>query len=185
MGLGRITVFGSSRVTSDEATYRDAMHLGRLLAQGGYTVCSGGYGGVMEAVSRGAADAGGPVIGITVRAWARRLQANPWVAREVAAPHLFERLMRLTESDAYVALEGGPGTLCEVALAWNLFQTESIPVRPLILVGSPWQHLIRCLESGLRVEPRDLALLQFAATVEEVLPLLPGHPAGHPERPHI
>src|SRR5438105_11277691 len=130
MGVGRITVFGSSRVTPGEATYRDAMRLGRLLAQGGYTVCSGGYAGVMEAVSRGAAEAGGTVIGITVRAWAPRLQANPWVATEVAAPHLFERLMRLTESDAYIALEGGPGTLCEVALAWNLFQTESIPVRP-------------------------------------------------------
>src|SRR5437879_547949 len=111
MGLGRITVFGSSRVTPDEATYRNAMRLGRLLAQGGYTVCSGGYAGVMEAVSRGAAEAGGTVIGITVRAWAPRLQANPWVAREVAAPHLFQRLMRLTESDAYIALNGGPVTL--------------------------------------------------------------------------
>jgi predicted Rossmann-fold nucleotide-binding protein len=88
--------------------------------------------------------------------------------------------MRLTESDAYVVLEGGPGTLGEVALAWNLFQTESIPVRPLILVGPSWRRLIKCFEAGLRIEPRDLALLQFAETVEEVLPLLPGHPASPP-----
>jgi uncharacterized protein (TIGR00725 family) len=178
--VGRVTVFGSSRVTPGESTYQNAMRLGWLLAQGGYAVCSGGYAGVMEAVSRGAAEAGGTVIGITVQAWAPRLQANAWVAREVATPNLFDRLMRLTETDAYVALEGGPGTLGEVALAWNLFQTESIPVRPLILVGPSWRRLIKCFEAGLRIEPRDLALLQFAETVEEVLPLLPGHPASPP-----
>ncbi len=176
MGLGRVTVFGSSRATPDEAAYRDAVRLGRLLAERGYTVCSGGYTGVMEGVSRGAAEAGGTVIGVTVEAWASRQQPNAWVTREVVTPHLFERLRRLVESDAYVALRGGPGTLGEVALAWNLFQTESIPLRPLILVGPEWRQLVRCFEAGLRVESRDLALLQFAGTVEEVLPLLPGPP---------
>lgn len=178
MGPGRVTVFGSSQVTPGEAVYQDALRLGRLLAQGGYTVCSGGYTGVMEAVSRGAAEAGGSVIGITVEAWASRQQPNAWVAKEVVTPHLFERLMRLVESDAYVALQGGPGTLGEVALAWNLFTTGSIPVRPLILVGPEWRHLVRCFTSGLRIQPGDLALLRFAETVEDVLPLLPGTTAS-------
>jgi uncharacterized protein (TIGR00730 family) len=173
MGARRVTVFGSSRVTPDEPAYHEALRLGRLLARAGFIVCSGGYAGAMEAVSRGAAEAGGAVVGITVKPWASRLQANVWVGEEVVTPHLFERLLRLTESDAYVALPGGPGTLGEVALVWNLFQTESVPVRPLILVGPEWRHLVRCFETGLRVEAQDLALLQFAATVEEVLPLLP------------
>lgn len=174
MGL-RVTVFGSSRLTEAEAGYQDARRLGRLLAQTGYAVCSGGYAGAMEAVSRGAAEAGGTVIGITVGPWANRLKANAWLTEEVVTPHLFERLLRLTESDAYVALPGGPGTLGEVALAWNLFQTDSVAVRPLVLVGPQWRQLVRCLEAGLRVEPRDLALLQLADTVEDILPLLPGY----------
>jgi uncharacterized protein (TIGR00730 family) len=175
----RVTVFGSSRVTPDEPAYQEARRLGRLLAQAGYTVCSGGYAGAMEAVSRGAAQAGGTVVGITVELWASRLQVNSWVGEEVVTPHLFERLLRLTESDAYVALPGGPGTLGEVALVWNLFQTESVPLRPLILVGPQWRQLVRCFERGLRVETRDLELLQFARTVEEVLPLLPRPSADH------
>ena len=178
MSLGRVTVFGSSRVTPDEDAYKQAVRLGRLLAREGYTVCSGGYAGVMEAVSRGAAEAGGAVVGITVACWGSRLRANSWVGEEIATPHLFERLLRLTESDAYVALPGGPGTLGEVALAWNLFQTESIPLRPLILVGPQWRQLVRCFEAGLRLDAQDLALLQFAETVDDVLPLLPRPPGG-------
>lgn len=174
MGLGRVTVFGSSRVTAAEAGYQDARRLGRLLARAGYTVCSGGYGGAMEAVSQGVTEAGGTVIGITVALWAKRVKANTWLAEEVVTPDLFDRLRCLIESDAYVALPGGPGTLGEVALVWNLFQTDSIGLRPLVLVGPQWRQLIRCFETGLRIEPRDLALLQFADSVEDVLPLLPG-----------
>ncbi len=183
MTFGRVTVFGSSRVTPEEAAYQDAIRLGRLLARAGYTVCSGGYAGVMEAVSRGATEAGGRVVGITVELWASRLRPNTWVGEEIVTAHLFERLLRLTESDGYIALPGGPGTLGEVALVWNLFQTESIPLRPLVLVGSQWRHLVRCLEAGLRVEARDLELLQFAETVDEVLPLLPAPSTGQRRDP--
>jgi uncharacterized protein (TIGR00730 family) len=178
MAIARVTVFGSSRAAPGEPAYEEALRLGRLLAEAGYAVCSGGYAGAMEAVSQGAAEAGGAVVGITVQQWAPRVQVNSWVGEEVVTPHLFERLRRLIESDAYVALPGGPGTLGEVALVWNLFQTESVPIRPLILVGPQWRRLVRCFEAELRVEARDLALLQFAATVDEVFPLLPGHSTG-------
>ena len=167
--MSRVTVFGSSQAISTEPAYRDAVRLGRLLAQAGYTVVSGGYAGLMEAVSRGAAEAGGKVVGVTVKLWAARAQPNPWVAEEVVTDHLFERLALLTQADAYVALHGGAGTLGEVALAWNLFQTESIPLRPLVLVGPEWRRIVRCLEGGLRLGPDDLRLLRFAATVDDVL----------------
>lgn len=172
MAISRVTVFGSSRATPDEPEYAQAVRLGRMLAQAGYIVCSGGYSGLMEAVSRGAAEAGGNVIGITVAQWAQRAQVNAWVGEEIVAPHLFDRLLQLTGSDAYVALHGGPGTLGEVALAWNLFQTASLPLRPLILVGPQWRRLIRCVEGSLRIEPADLDFLQFAPTVDDVLALL-------------
>ena len=172
MTVRRVTVFGSSRATPSDPAYVDAMRLGALLAKAGYAVCTGGYSGLMEAVSRGAAEAGGRVVGVTVKSWAARIQANAWLGEEIAAEHLFERLLRLTESDAYVALSGGLGTLGEVALAWNLFQTASIPVRPLVLVGELWPRLVASMKAELRVEPRDLELIQFARSVDEVVPLL-------------
>jgi uncharacterized protein (TIGR00730 family) len=175
MILPRVTVFGSSRATSNDPVYAEAVRLGRLLAEGGYAVCTGGYSGLMEAVSRGAAEAGGRVVGVTVKSWASRIRPNAWLGEEIATEHLFERLLRLTESDAYVALSGGLGTLGEVALAWNLLQTESIPVRPLILVGHLWPRLVACLKAELRVEPRDFELVQFAESVDGVVPLLAGH----------
>lgn len=178
MTLLRVTVFGSSRAIPTDPVYEEAMRLGRLLAEGGYEVCTGGYSGLMEAVSRGAAEAGGRVVGVTVKSWASRIRPNAWLGEEIAAEHLFERLLRLTESDAYVALPGGLGTLGEVALAWNLFQTESIAVRPLILVGGLWPRLVTCLRTELRVEPRDLELVHFTESVDGVIPLLAGHAIG-------
>lgn len=172
MGSRQVAVFGSSRARPTEEAYRDALRLGRLLAKAGYAVCSGGYGGVMEAVSRGAREAGGTAVGITVELWSARKQPNSWLSREVATPHLFERLRLLIESDAYVALPGGLGTLGEVVVAWNLFQTASIPLRPLILVGPSWREVLQSLRSGVRVETEDLALLRCVDTVDEVLPLL-------------
>jgi uncharacterized protein (TIGR00730 family) len=183
VSVRRVTVFGSSRATPGDAAYADAMRLGRLLAEGGYAVCSGGYAGLMEAVSRGAAEAGGLVVGVTVKSWASR-QPNAWLGEEIAAEHLFERLLRLTESDAYVALSGGLGTLGEVALAWNLFQTESIPRRPLILVGHTWTRLVAHLTAELRVEPGDLELVQFAESVDDVVPLLAGCATGRAPDPN-
>jgi len=168
----RVTVFGSSRVVADDALYEEARRLGGLLAQAGYAVCSGGYAGVMEAVSRGATEAGGATIGVTVAAWSERLRANRWLTREVATAHLFERLERLIASDAYVAMAGGPGTLGEVAITWNLFQTDATARRPLVLVGAQWRQVIACLQQGIRVTAQDLALLRFADTVEDVVPAL-------------
>jgi predicted Rossmann-fold nucleotide-binding protein len=92
----------------------------------------------------------------------------------VAASDLFVRLRRLIKSDAYVALPGGAGTLGEVALAWNLIQTESISPRPLILVGPRWRALVDCFQRTLSIEARDFALLTIADSVDDVVPQLTG-----------
>lgn len=178
-----ITVFGSSSVRPDDAAYRDALRLGRLLAEAGYALCTGGYAGVMEAVSRGAVEAGGHAIGVTVTSWAGRLRPNQWVREEVAMPDLFQRISRLVAADAYVAMPGGLGTLGEVALTWNLFQTHSIPRRPLVLVGRAWRDALECLPVGVRIEPRDLDLVQLVNTVDEVVPAIRSGASGLPAAP--
>jgi uncharacterized protein (TIGR00730 family) len=166
---GCVTVFGSSQVLPDDAAYRDALRLGRLLAEAGYTLCTGGYAGVMEAVSRGAVEAGGHAIGVTVTSWAGRIRPNRWVTEEIAAADLFQRIARMVAADAYVAMPGGLGTLGEVALTWNLFQTESVPRRPLVLVGRAWRDVLACLPAGVRIAPRDLELVRPVDTVDEVV----------------
>ena len=77
-----VSVFGSSQAERGSLAYEEAKQVGALLAQEGLTVCSGGYGGVMEAVSRGAKEAGGSVIGVTT-SWFNNLSANLWVDEEI------------------------------------------------------------------------------------------------------
>ena len=119
--------------------------LGGLLAQRGYTVLTGGYIGVMEAVSRGASEAGGHVIGVTcedIEAW-RKVKANAWVKEEWRKKTLLERMLAIIEGcDAAIAMPGGLGTLAEISVMWNLMVVESLPRRPLILVGSGWQSTL-------------------------------------------
>lgn len=141
----KVSVFGGSHPKPGDPAYAEALELGRLLAQRGHIVLNGGYIGTMEAVSRGAAEAGGHVIGVTcdeIETW-RQGGANAWVKEEWRRKTLMERLQTLVqECDAAIALPGGPGTLTEVALTWNLMIVESMRRRPLILVGGGWQSVI-------------------------------------------
>src|SRR5678816_3721819 len=117
----RVSVFGGAQPKEGEAAYTEALNLGRMLAERGHTVLTGGYIGTMEAVSRGANEAGGHVIGVTcedIERWRPRT-ANQWVKEEIRKETLIERLHTLIhESDAAFALAGGAGTLTEVALMW-------------------------------------------------------------------
>ena len=99
----------------------------------------------MEAVSRGAKEAGGHVIGVTcedIEAW-RGVKANAWVKEEWRKKTLLERMQAIIEGcDAAIAMPGGVGTLVEVSLMWNLMVVESLHRRPLILVGKGWQSTL-------------------------------------------
>src|SRR5260370_15493725 len=76
-----ISVFGSSRPHEGDADYEQARALGRALGERGWKVCTGGYGGVMEGVSRGAKEAGGKTVGVTAEFFQAR--ANRWVDEEI------------------------------------------------------------------------------------------------------
>ncbi len=191
-GVSRvISVFGGSRATEDSPEYQHAYELGRLLAERGYAVCSGGYDGTMAAVSRGAKDAGGRTIGVTVEALAWR-SPNRWIDEEVATASLFARLEQLaTLGDAYVAVRGGIGTLLELTLIWNLLELRTFPLKPLVALGPGWRSVLRSLPRHLAVRPDDLALVQLAPTPTVAVELLERHFAGqaHPSpaarRAHI
>jgi hypothetical protein len=173
-----VSVFGGSRATEDSPEYQDAYRLGRLLAERGYTVCNGGYDGTMAAVSRGAKDAGGRTIGVTIEALAWR-SPNPWIDEEVSTATLFARLEQLaTLGDAYVALRGGIGTLLEVALVWNLVELQTFPEKPILALGASWRLALRGLPRHLAVRPEDLALITFVPTPEAAVAYLERYFAG-------
>jgi uncharacterized protein (TIGR00725 family) len=141
------------------------------LAERGHIVLTGGYIGVMEAVSRGAREAGGHVIGVTsedIEAW-RPIKANAWVMEELRVKTLMERLHTLIhESDAALALPGGAGTLAEISVMWNLMIVESLHRRPLILIGDGWQSVFdqffQGFEAYMPVHQREI--LRFAKDIQ-------------------
>jgi uncharacterized protein (TIGR00730 family) len=168
-----ISVFGGSAPTADSAAYEMAMRLGALIAAAGWRVASGGYEGSMEAVSRGARQAGGQALGVTCDVFERAgLKPNAWVSEVVHLSTLRERLYYLVnECDAAVALPGGIGTLSEVAFTWSLMQAGEIAAKPLILVGPEWNRTVLAFldsQAGM-VRPRDLELVTLCPTVEAAI----------------
>lgn len=161
----QVAVLGSARLDEDAPSWPAALELGRLLAEGGATVVTGGYAGLMAAVSRGAHEAGADVVGLTMSAW-RELQPNDWVTEARASDHYGARLQALLEMDAVVALDGGVGTLSELAVVWAAAQTE--PEAPaIVLLGRAWPPLIDAFRRELVIDERDLALLRVATTPVE------------------
>ena len=169
-----VSVFGGSAPRLETPAYAEARALGGALARAGWTVATGGYYGVMEAASRGAAEAGGHVIGVTCRLiedW-KGLHANPWVKEEIKFTTLRERLSHLVEfCDAAVALPGGIGTLSEVALTWSLLQTGEIKRKPLVVVGRLWSETVSTFlrESGGYLHDGDAELIRVARDVNEAV----------------
>ena len=172
-----ISVFGGSQPKEGETAYTEAQELGRLLAQRGHTVLTGGYIGTMEAVSRGANEAGGHVVGVTcddIEAW-RAVKPNQWVKEERREKTLLGRLQALIEGcEAALALPGGAGTLTEIALMWNLMIVESLPRRPLILIGGGWQSTFDQFFKDLEIytSARQREMLQFAEDVKTAVEML-------------
>ncbi len=173
----KISVFGGSQPKMGSTAYAEAQSLGTLLAQRGHTVLTGGYMGTMEAISRGAAEAGGHVIGVTceeIERW-RSTGANPWVLEEWKKETLIQRLQSLIEScDAALALPGGPGTLTEISLMWNLMIIGSLPPRPLVLIGEGWQTVFNqvFLALGGYSPPGQRELLKFAPDIKSAVEIV-------------
>ncbi|MBM4431290.1 MAG: LOG family protein [Chloroflexi bacterium] len=167
-----VSVFGSSQVQPGSLAYVEGKQVGTLLAQAGLTVCSGGYGGVMEAVSRGAREAGGGAIGVTSSLFANRT-ANPWVSEEIPTSSFLERVQTMVSmAQGFLALKGGIGTLTEVSVVWSLLQTGSIPPKPLILLQDPWQGLLDFCAHKLVLRPTDWNHVRLASSAEAAAQIL-------------
>jgi hypothetical protein len=140
-----ITVFGSAFTKPEETYYSEVEEIGKLLAQKGYSICSGGYAGIMEAVSKGAKSVKGKTIGITVVGWSAI--PNQYLDEVVEMPNLMERIMELiTISDGYIVLKGGTGTLTELAVTLELMNKKSIPEKPIFVYKGFWKNVLETLK---------------------------------------
>ena len=162
-----VAVFGSSTVREHDAAWREAHELGAALAQRRVATMSGGYGGAMAAVSRGAHEAGGHVIGVTVDLFERRGPVNPWVRERVHTPDLFERLRHLVDAaDGYVVVAGSIGTLTELFLVWTLVSVEGRPAAPIVLMGPQWRAWLDLHKGPAFIPARLHNLVEIADTPE-------------------
>lgn len=165
-----VAVLGSARLTESDTRWQLAYRLGELLAAAEFITITGGYGGLMEAVSRGAHAAKGRVIGLPMQHWTQ-LSPNTWNTVLRWSPDYGTRLNHIQRCDAVVALPGGIGTLSELTLAWAARQTEGRST-PLVLLGDCWPPLVAAIRAHLIVGEEDVQLLHCVNSPEEVLQVI-------------
>lgn len=166
-----ITIFGGSKCGESSPEYQQAKELGARLAEAGFTICTGGYLGIMEAASRGAREKGGRVFGIVMNQF--KSEPNRYLTDKVATDHFYDRLQNLiTRSVGFVAFRGGMGTVTEISLVWNKLQTRVLDPRPLVLIGECWRHVVESWQENLVVSDADVSFLDFAANSEDACRLI-------------
>ncbi len=162
-----VTIFGSSRPLPGSSAYARAERLGLEIAQRGWVVCNGGYGGTMAAAAKGARRADGQTIGITCALYSG--SPNPYITHHEAASDLFARLGRLLDlGDAYIVLPGGSGTLLELALVVEYLHKRLMPPAPVLLLGRTWRPAL----AAARRDNGDMAALEEVNTPEAAVEAL-------------
>ncbi len=166
---GTIAIFGTSKAKPGEKVFEDALQLGRLLAENGFIIANGGYGGTMLAAAKGAAQASGQVIGVTCNAFGR--SANEYVTRQIRTDTLEQRLKTLVDiADDYIVLPGSTGTLLELATVWELENKGFTNAdKSIIIIGPFWQKLISMMESA---DSECSSCIKYAQTPRQAVEML-------------
>jgi uncharacterized protein (TIGR00730 family) len=180
-----IAVFGSSRARRGDELFREGLKVGRTLAANGFDVMTGGYTGVMEAVSQGAHEGGAHVLGITMKGFEDR--ANLYVMDEIYTPNFYVRFRWLIDSaDGWVAMRGGMGTLAEMTFAWEKLSLRMFAERPLVLLGFQWRSVLDSWLENMTVTLDDYRGLTVVETPEKACQVLRAFfDRGEPVRPGL
>ena len=171
-----ITVFGSARIHGDSEEYAQAREVGRLLAEAGFAVVTGGGPGVREAANRGAREGGGLSVGFNIDLPLEQHE-NPYLDIELTFKHFYARkTMFVKAAEGFVIFPGGFGTLDELFEALTLIQTGKVLHFPVVLFDSEyWRPLLdwirdRLLADGM-ISAEDLELLEVTDDPERVVAL--------------
>jgi hypothetical protein len=172
-----VSVFGSARTPSDHPEYQSGRELGEALARAGYAVITGGGPGAMEAVNRGASEAGGKSVGLGIELPFEQ-SLNDWVDLGINFRYFFARkTMFVKYAQAFVILPGGFGTLDELFEALTLVQTRKVTRFPVILFGTEyWSGLLDWIRNSVlpagKIGAADLGLIHVTSSVEEVVAII-------------
>jgi uncharacterized protein (TIGR00730 family) len=175
-----VSIFGSARIGRGHPYYGDAIAVAEALSRAGYSIITGGGGGVMEAANRGARKGEGRSIGLNIRL-PHEQKPNGYADTVVHFNYFFARkVMFVKYACAFVALPGGFGTLDEIFEALTLKQTRKIHDFPVILFGSRfWGGMVDWLrDQPLRermISRGDLRLFQVTDEVGEVVRIIERH----------
>ena len=159
-----VTVFGSARIREGHRSYAQARIVGRLFAEAGFAVVTGGGGGVMEAANRGCHEAGGQSVGFNI-VLPHEQDTNPYLDLVHTFDHFYARKVMLVKaSEGFVLFPGGFGTLDEMFEALTLIQTDKVLDFPVVLFDTAfwgglveWLHA-RPLAEGM-ISPEDEQML--------------------------
>lgn len=162
-----VTVFGSSIPKPGDNEYEVAYNLGKKLAAAKLNVCSGGFQGIMDAVSKGASENGVKAVGVTLDIY--NVRPSKFLTEEIKCHSLFERLENLLKiGDAYIVLQGGTGTLVELALVWEYMNKKMIDVKPFASYSTMWKEIIDIMEVQIRKENRKNGLIKCFEEIDEL-----------------
>lgn len=161
----RVTVFGSAFPKEGDKEYETAYEIGKLLAKKGFDVNTGGYAGIMEAVSKGVTENGGKAVGITLNYV--KTKPNKFLTEVISCNTLFERITKLIElGDAYIILQGGTGTLLELAAVWESLNKNLMNPKPVACHSQMWREIGKTMNAQLQKEGRDTNLISFFDDVD-------------------
>ena len=171
-----VSIFGSARTPDENPYYQMTVEIGRLLAEKGYGVISGGGPGIMEAANKGAHTAGGKSVGLNIELPFEQFH-NKYIDRDriLEFKYFFVRkVMFMKYSQGYIVMPGGFGTMDELFEAITLIQTGKIARFPIVLVGSEyWNGLLEWVEKTMLgnayISPEDLKLYRVVDTAEEAV----------------
>ncbi len=169
-----VSVFGSARTAEDNEYYTDAVETGRLLAEAGFEVITGGGPGIMEAANRGAFETGKVSVGCNIELPFEQ-KPNPYQTKSLTFKYFFVRkTIFIKYSNAYIIFPGGFGTLDELFEALTLIQTRKIRNFPVVLFGSQyWRGLLSWLTSTMlnekNINPEDLGLIHLTDSPKDAV----------------
>jgi uncharacterized protein (TIGR00730 family) len=189
-----VALFGSARVARGSKPYEDARAVGRRFGEAGWSVVTGGGGGVMEGANRGAQEGGGVSVGFNIQL-PHEQQPNSYLDIVHTFNHFYARKVCFVRpSEGFVILPGGFGTLDEMYESLTLIQTGKIRHFPVVLYDSDyWGEMLDWIRGELladgMISPADLDLLQVTddpdEAVRHVLDRYMERCADDPSAPHL
>jgi uncharacterized protein (TIGR00730 family) len=176
-----VSFFGSARFKPDHPYYQKACDVAGALVKEGFTIVTGGGGGVMEAGDRGAFESGGQSIGLNIQL-PHEQKPNPYTTESMSYRYFFTRKVILAYgADAYIFFPGGYGTLDELFEIITLIQTKKMPLAPVILVGSEfWTALDMFIKTYLlegmhTISPGDEELYTITEDLHVIKAIIEHH----------